>query len=299
MNYIIFDLEWDSVFDKPEKRFINQILQIGAVKLDENFGVTEKFKRIIRSDISNKVTGRFAELTGITSDIMKDGVPLRQAVEDFNEFSHDCRAAMTWSDSDLYAIVENEKLLLGGSLRFEMNNYLDVQKLVQNKMRTMGYDSRNQVSLENAAGFFGINTERFSMHDALDDSRVCAELLRICYSEEVFNSLLRDARSADFRERFSFKPYAVSDINDSRIDRSKFRFQCPGCGTKLRRISKWKYRNRWFTAGFLCPVCGTKYTGRVMVKVTFDGSVYKKRLTKIQRKEKNDEMPVMPQELRM
>ena len=44
MNYIIFDLEWDSVFYKPEKRFINQILQIGAVRLDGNFNITDTFE---------------------------------------------------------------------------------------------------------------------------------------------------------------------------------------------------------------------------------------------------------------
>ena len=39
MSYIILDLEWDSVYYKPEKRFLNQILQIGAVKLDKNFNI--------------------------------------------------------------------------------------------------------------------------------------------------------------------------------------------------------------------------------------------------------------------
>ena len=41
MEYIILDLEWDSIYYKPEKRFINHILQIGAVKLDENFNTID------------------------------------------------------------------------------------------------------------------------------------------------------------------------------------------------------------------------------------------------------------------
>ena len=39
MKYVILDLEWDSTFFVKQKRFINQILQIGAVKLDEKFNI--------------------------------------------------------------------------------------------------------------------------------------------------------------------------------------------------------------------------------------------------------------------
>ena len=60
MEYIILDLEWDNVYLARKKRFINQILQIGAVKLDENFNITETFNEIICSDISKKVTNSFA-----------------------------------------------------------------------------------------------------------------------------------------------------------------------------------------------------------------------------------------------
>jgi hypothetical protein len=63
MNYIILDLEWDSTYFKAQKKFINQILQIGAVKLDQNFDIVDTFEATIKSAISNRVTGRFAKLT--------------------------------------------------------------------------------------------------------------------------------------------------------------------------------------------------------------------------------------------
>jgi flagella basal body P-ring formation protein FlgA len=52
MNYIILDLEWDSTFFVKQKRFINQILQIGAVKLNENFDVIDTFEVVVKSAIS-------------------------------------------------------------------------------------------------------------------------------------------------------------------------------------------------------------------------------------------------------
>ena len=290
MEYVIFDLEWDNCFYKPEKKFINQILQIGAVKLNDSFDTVDYFTATVRSSISKKVTNRFANLTGITTEKMLAGIPLREAVSQFNEFSANAFVTMTWSDSDLYTIVENEKLLKDSGVSFNMNHYLDLQKLVQAKMREKGYDSKNQISLEGAAEFFGVNTEEFSLHTALDDSTVCGKLLKICYNAEMFTSLLRDAKDPEFNRRLHFKAYPITDINDAALDKGKFCFACPECGGKLNRLSKWKYRNRWFSSPFGCPKCNHKYIGRVFAKMTFDGVTYKQRLLKVEKKEQENEL---------
>ncbi|MBQ6848238.1 MAG: exonuclease domain-containing protein [Clostridia bacterium] len=294
MEYVIFDLEWDNVFYKKEKRFINQILQIGAVKLDGDFNITESFTATIRSAISKRVTGRFATLTGITTEKMLKGIPFEDAVRAFNKFSSNADVTMTWSDSDLYTIVENEKLLKDG-LSFNMNRYLDLQKLVQAKMREKGYENQNQVSLEVAAEFFGISLDDFSMHTALDDSTVCGKLLGICYNENVFNSLVKDAKDPEFSRRLHFKSYSITDINDKALDKTKFCFKCPKCGAKLNRFSKWKYSNRWFSSTFRCPKCNDKYIARVFAKMTFEGVTYKQRLSKIEKKETENEVQSVPE----
>lgn len=290
MEYVIFDLEWDNCFYKPEKKFINQILQIGAVKLNDSFDIIDRFTATVRSSISKKVTGRFASLTGITTEKMLAGIPLSEAVRLFNEFSEGAFVTMTWSDSDLYTIVENEKLLKNSGVSFKMNYYLDLQKLVQAKMREKGYDSKNQISLEGAAEFFAISTDGFSLHTALDDSTLCGKLLKICYKEETFNSLLRDTKNPEFNRRLHFKAYPITDINDKALDKGKFCFCCPRCGGKLNRISKWKYRNRWFSAPFGCPNCNDRYIGRVFAKMTFEGVTYKQKLFKVEKKEQKNEL---------
>ena len=37
MNYIIFDLEWNNAYSYVSKGFMNEIIEIGAVKLNEGF----------------------------------------------------------------------------------------------------------------------------------------------------------------------------------------------------------------------------------------------------------------------
>lgn len=293
MEYVIFDLEWDSIFYKKEKRFINQIIQIGAVRLDEKFNIVDRYEATVRSSISKKVSGRFSTLTGITTEKMLSGMPLKEAVTGFNEFSRNADVTMTWSDSDLHTIVENEPLLEG--VNFEMNFYLDLQKFVQAKMRTMGYESKNQVSVSAAAEFFGISIEGFEIHTAEDDSTVCAKLLARCYDEKVFTALLRDAKNPNFNKRLHFKPYPITDLNDKALDKTQFSFDCPACGCKLNRISKWKYHNRWFSAPCKCPKCSGKYISRVTAKMTFDGAVYKRRISELKKKEENNEVSVVPE----
>ena len=136
MTYTILDLEWDGVYYEPKKRYINQILQIGAVKLDRNFKVVDTFERTIRSSISDKVSGRFTRLTGITNEDMLGGVPLSTAVLEYNAWIDEDTVTMTWSNSDLYTVMDNEKNLIKG-IKFNIDYYLDLQSYIQSEMILM------------------------------------------------------------------------------------------------------------------------------------------------------------------
>ena len=97
---------------KLHKRFVNQILQIGAVKLDENFNIIDIFDVTIKSEISNRVSRRFIELTGITKEMMLGGISLSDAVDSYNKWLGNNIVTITWSNSDLYTIAENEKYIV-------------------------------------------------------------------------------------------------------------------------------------------------------------------------------------------
>lgn len=297
MDYIILDLEWDNVFFKPKKRFVNQILQIGAVRLDSDFNIVDTYEATIRSSVSKKVSERFSKLTGITTEKMLEGIPLKDAVEGYNKFSEGAEVTMTWSNTDIYTIVDNQKTLLKGETSFKFQNYLDLQKLVQGEMRERGHDTKNQISLEAAAILFGIDTVKYELHTALDDSLLCAQLLKVCYNERHFNSLLRNTENPDFYKRIEFKATPITDINDKRVDKQSLIFTCPKCSSDTVIMGKWKYRNRWFSARFKCKKCSHKFIARVFFKETFDNIVVKKKTFDIKVKENKDEMQPMPKEL--
>jgi DNA polymerase III epsilon subunit-like protein len=290
MNYIILDLEWDSTFYKPEKKFINQILQIGAVKLDENFDLVDTFEATIKSAISKKVTGRFAKLTGITTEKMLSGEPFCEAVERYNNWVGQDSVTMTWSNSDLYTIVSNEKELLSGE-KFKIEKYLDLQKFIQNEMFLRGYTDKNQVSLAMAAEFLDIKTENIDFHTAKDDSLVAAYLLKKCYNNDRFLPLIKDTSNPEFFKRLRFKSYCISNLKDENVDKKYLVFKCPKCNEKAKRITKWKYSNRWFAANFICD-CGEKFNGRVSFKKTYDDLIVRQKICEYKEKKKEQTMEV-------
>ena len=292
MNYIILDLEWDSAYSSKHKRFINQILQIGAVKLDGEFNIIDTFEETVKSDISKKVTGRFAKLTGITTEKMLAGVPFDTAVDRYNAWAGEDTVTMTWSDSDLYSIKENEEYLLNGGRKFAIEKYLDLQRFVQGELRRGGYEDKNQISLGAAAKLLGIETDSFELHTAKDDSLLSVALLQKCYNEERFSALIRDTADPEFYKRLRFKPFNISDINDERINKEDLRFSCDKCGEKAKRITKWRYRNRWFSAKFECKKCGRRFCGRASFKKTYDDLIVRKRVCELKSKteKKQNEM---------
>ena len=52
MEYIIFDLEWNNAFNYRTKKGINEIIEIGAVKLNDDFEVVDTFKQLIYPRLS-------------------------------------------------------------------------------------------------------------------------------------------------------------------------------------------------------------------------------------------------------
>lgn len=285
MNYIILDLEWDSAYNVKHKRFINQILQIGAVKLDENFNITDTFEVIIKSGFSKKVSSRFATLTGITTERMLAGMEFDEAVDLYNTWAGQDTVTMTWSNSDLFTIILNEELLLTGNRRLHIEKYLDLQKFIQGEMRLMGIELKNQISLGAAAQMLDISVEGFELHTARDDCLICAALLKKYYNAERFNKLAVDTANPEFYKRLTFKSYTISDLADGDIDRSQMVFYCDKCGGKAKRINRWKYRNRWFSADFLCKECGEEFNGKVSFKKTYDDVIVRRRIGSVKPKQ--------------
>lgn len=284
MDYIILDLEWNNVYFKKENRFINEILQIGAVRLDNELNVIDTFQINVRSALTTKLSGKVIRLTGITNEEMLCGIPLDKAVEAYNNWVPDDTVTMTWSNSDLYAIVENTNIFKLKET-FKISRYLDLQTYVQGELKLSGIQINNQISLINAAVMLDIPTEEFELHTAKDDSYVASLILKKTFNSERFKKYIKDTNNGDFYKRLTFKSYYIKDVRDKRIDQAYLRFHCPICNNLAERKGKWKYFSNWHRATYFCTACDSKLKAMISFKQTYDKLIVKKRILPVKQSE--------------
>ena len=108
MSYVILDLEWNGSYSKVLHKFVNEIIEIGAVKLDDELNVCDTFTMLVAPKIGKKLCSKVKQLTKITNEELKDdGVSFIRAISLFSDFLGD-GVLMTWSDSDLHALTRAE-----------------------------------------------------------------------------------------------------------------------------------------------------------------------------------------------
>lgn len=265
-TYIILDLEWNSAYCKWQQRFLNEIIEIGAVKLDADLREVDRFQCFVRSRLTKRLRSRFKGLTNISNEDMLSGVPFDEAVHRFTEWAGRDTVMLTWSNSDIYALLDNMKTLLDTDTIPFLYYYGDMQKYVQEQLGVTG----NQISLTAAAEKIGVDFEEYAAHRALGDCLCSAELLRRTWVDGGLDKYLVDTTEPTYYERLTFKPYIISDINSSQIDKSQLRLRCPKCNNYLKRRSKWQFKSRYFRADMHCSRCDADFVGRIRFKKLYD-----------------------------
>lgn len=278
MYYILMDLEWNDAYCKKVGGFVNEIVEIGAIKLDEDFNEVDRFSMVVRSAITNRLSTRFRELTGMTNEQMQDGVPFAKALAEYKKWMGEDTVTLTWSNSDLHTLYHNCVNFIGDSTAAEIGKYVDLQKYFQYKLSLKGKNEKNQISLSNAAILFDISFENETLHHALDDSLIAAAILRKCYVKEHFDKFIINTSDNDFYKRMMYKVRYIDDINEPTINKDQLNFVCPKCQRRAKRISVWRLKKPWFHAAFICNECNYKFKAAVALKKFYDRVDVKKRV---------------------
>ncbi len=286
MNYVLLDLEWNSAYCKSEGKFVNEIIEIGAVKLDENLNEISSFDAIIRSQLTRRLRTHFKDLTNISNDEMAAGRPLKSIFEEYTKWAGKDTVTLTWSNSDLYALYENCLLFLKEKTVPCISVYADLQKHVQNELVRAGQEINSQIGLANAAERLGISTVGLELHRAIDDSRLCAQILRKVANLNALKALAIDTTDPTFYERLTYKAFIIKDIHSPLVDRKELNFKCKNCKRPAKKISKWEFHNGFFYANFVCENCHTKFCGKISFKKYYDKIVVKKYARPIKKERK-------------
>lgn len=175
MKYIVLDLEWNI----PEHRnrlvkepivLHGEIIQIGAVMLNEQMEETGSFEAKIRPEFYKKVNRKIEELTGIIDKDLENGLLFTEAINNFRNWCGDDSILLTWGPCDVQ-MLEDNLIMYDMDYRWIPEEF-DAQ-LMFDFQETM--EDRNY-SLDYAVYYFGIRG--IKAHDALNDARDTAAVIR-------------------------------------------------------------------------------------------------------------------------
>ncbi len=173
-SYVVLDLEMCMVSEDEmceEYRWKSELIQIGAVRLDDNLEIADSFVTYVHPQYGS-VSPFITNLTGITRENTKDAPGADEALRRFAEWLPDDTVLVTWSESDETQLT-NEMYWKGISIpRLDafLDDYIDCQITFSDKM-----DSRKTYKLSEALNISGIYSE-IGEHDALIDAKNTALL---------------------------------------------------------------------------------------------------------------------------
>lgn len=226
MNYIIFDLEWNQASDtsaiiQDPVYLSGEIVEIGAVKLDEHFCPMDELRLYIKPKYYIKMHREITALTGIRDkDLIEQGISFPEAYQKFTAWCGDEYAFMTWSMNDMPMLIDN--MVLHGIDISDLPECYDVQRIFSREIMR----GNTRYSLETALTLMKEQGDK--AHDALHDARNTA---KICNHLE-FDQYLDEYTSKVFAEKPSGKRYSCR--KDIFNDASLLEFYCPWCGKSVK-----------------------------------------------------------------
>lgn len=268
MQYIVMDMEWNNAYSKKLGAFVNEIIEIGAVKLDDALHEIDSFSVIVKSKIGKKLRSRVKTLTHLTNEDVLNGISFEEAFAQFETWvGPQENIFLTWGDGDIRTLVKNCEYFLNGQKPWFIRNFADLQKYCQAHTDASG--SGQQLGLSAAAEKLGIDPEAFPHHRALDDSKLAAVCLKTVFTAEKL-ALFATPCDEVFYEKLAFKPFYISDLHSASLDPKWFDCVCDICGGKVKREKKWKSVNRSFRGDFYCKNCDRHFRVTLRCKQMYD-----------------------------
>ncbi len=187
MNYIVLDLEFNQSFAfktgfqttvHPDCPF--EIIQIGAVKLDENFSILEQFNFLIKPVIYPRIHPYVEKITNLTYDQLKDCPTFEEAYKALIHFIGNQETLLcTWGSDDIKSLFKNILFYHLDTTKI-CNRFINVQKLASSYLK---YESGKSIGLKNAVTELHIKAEE-PFHDALYDALYTAKIFQIVHQKE-------------------------------------------------------------------------------------------------------------------
>lgn len=251
MHYIVIDLEFNQCKSTLLK---NEIIEIGAVKLNSEFKTISTFSQRVKPQINKKLDWKIKKVLKITQNTLNEGITFQNAIAKFQKWlgnnSNDY-ILFSWSLEDVIQLINNSKIF---NLNYEwIGKFVDLQNL---------YYPQKQTSLVNAIVELQIPFQ-LDFHVALNDAIYTANILKKLHETNKLNNLNEYIRSLDYlRVIEELRCVRVNLINQM----PKVKLRCPKCGRFAKKLKGNYKKKRMYIVLTYCENCRTKIRNLIKVK---------------------------------
>lgn len=181
ISYIIFDLEFNQSSEDKEHRVLNfEIIQIGAIKMDEHFNIIDKFNKLVKPSVNLQLHPYVKSLVNIDEVNLNNSKKFPEVFNEFLEFLDDNSIFVVWGKDDIKVLLNNANF---HNLQCELlpKMYIDIQNYGNKYFKVR---KGLKIGLKKAVELLKINsTDNF--HDAFYDAFCTAEVFKKLYSPSV------------------------------------------------------------------------------------------------------------------
>jgi len=189
LKHIVVDLEMNPVgrdFRMVRRSLNDEVIEIGAVKLDENFEQEDEFQCYVRP-VYGTVQKHITKLTGITNDKVAGKEDFTVAFPKFLAWAGSKENMIySWSMSDIKQLHSECRLKMQDfDTKALDERWVDLQKKFDDRLGLT-----NSLGLKHALGAMGRNFEG-TAHTALADAANTAAILALMQDEVKFRQTMQ------------------------------------------------------------------------------------------------------------
>lgn len=232
-----------------------EIIQIGAVKTDENFNLLDKLKINVRPKFYKVMNRHVQKITGITSTQLSFGEQFPQAFARFKAWCGEEFRIITWGFDDIGILADN--LQLHGLPSDFGADYINLQLIYNDQVD----NERQQWSLSDAAAKLEIPLDA-QAHDAFNDAWFTYEVLKKLDMEKG----LADYPALAARIKTVLRKDIIKDVENPRKMLNDPRVRdavCPCCD-KILKNRDWLF----FGGGKKSTIASCPVHGEFLIKLT-------------------------------
>ncbi len=276
MQYIVLDLEWNqpvsyntAVYRRVGDKLMFEVIQIGAVKLNEDFSVADSLSIPVRPTHYVTIHPRVRRMTGLDAETLSAAPAFLEAMEQFMAWCGEDCAWLTWGCDDISVLQQNIDFF--GYDKTVPGMY-DIQRFYAKRMEL----GASQKALKSAMEQLEIEPdESKAFHNAVYDAYYTALVLaKLDQPEGVLEYQETPRKIGLGRRRTRMRvTHMVKSVQEALASATVITPACPGCEKPCKLTSELVYQ----APGKFVALAKCAQHGAMFVRVRFakmpDGQV--------------------------